>query len=261
MTYETARWGYTFDDLPKRKITRAGKTEYVLDKSTDDIGRELNQKYGATRRAEQKAVASQVQAEPVKLEKAVVSAGETASKIRAQLPDGGSEQDTEPQDLLAVNDYVVSVKYERSAAPLSLVLFILLIRNRFALGGQPFAVLFCIGAAPNNDDSSDSITTKSIVGEVYNFVAPSLKDKESGCSNCKAQEEEGVEVTGQVVLTNALLTRYKQQVIHSNASNSNQVLESIEPEAVKDFLRNNLHWRIVGVSNYTDLYEEKRVLC
>lgn len=121
MTYETAKWGYTFDDLPKRKITRAGKTEYVLDKSTDDISRELNQKYGATRRAEQKAVVSQVQAEPVKLEKAVVSAGEIALKIQAQLADGGLGQDTEPQDLLAVNDYVATVKYERSTAPLSLV--------------------------------------------------------------------------------------------------------------------------------------------
>lgn len=137
----------------------------------------------------------------------------------------------------------------------------MLMGNRFALGGQPFAVLFCIGAAPNNDDDSNSITTKSIVGEVYNFVAPSFEGKEGGCSNCKAQEKERVEVTGQVVLTNALLTRYKQQIIHSNASNSNQVLESVEPEAVKDFLRHNLHWRVVGVSIYTDRYKEKRVLC
>jgi tyrosinase len=133
------------------------------------------------------------------------------------------------------------------------------VASRFALQGMPFTIHVLIGKAPENDTPMDAVEYKNVVGQVFNFVAPLEYDinnnndngdttTSGGCVNCKKQAEEKSESTGQVVLTNALITRYKQQIIHENRDDASQILASMEPADVIGFLKKNLHWRITGVS-------------
>ena len=86
---------------------------------------------------------------------------------------------------------------------------------------------------------------------MYNFVSPlpaTGQSSEGGCANCVSQAEEKKLVTGQVVLTNALLTRHKQKVLHPNETGENEILASMRPEDVAPFLKANMHWRVTTVS-------------
>ncbi len=80
------------------------------------------------------------------------------------------------------------------------------------------------------------------------------------CENCAKQAREHLKVTGQVPLTNALLTRYKQQIPHETESGEKMILRGMAPEQVVPFLREQFHWRVTDVSfapnsrfNYTSL--------
>lgn len=90
----------------------------------------------------------------------------------------------------------------------------------------------------------------TLVGEVHNFTSRS-----SDCPNCANQEEERVLATGRVTLTNALITRWKNQVVHSPQDNIAQgatVLNSMKPEDVVKFLTGNLHWRVTSAGGLVD---------
>ena len=108
-----------------------------------------------------------------------------------------------------------------------------------------------IGEVPNPQLGSSPKDFSTQVGEVYNFVSPTrrLDNGEVSCPNCDSQEEEGTEMTASIVLTNSLLTRYKQKLVHTSPSNSQQILESMSQEHVTAFLKEHFHWRVLGVSN------------
>ena len=121
---------------------------------------------------------------------------------------------------------------------------------RFALEGSPFTVHAFIGKPPANSTPLDGIEYKYEVGQIFNFVSPLKMDNAEGdgCGSCQEQAEAKMESTGQVVLTNALITRYKQQVIHENAENTDQLLRSMDPTDVIPFLKRHLHWQVSRVS-------------
>lgn len=126
------------------------------------------------------------------------------------------------------------------------------INFRFALDGMPFTINILIGKAPRDETSLDAVEYKSLVGQIFSFVAPLEMNEQgvlsSGCVNCKAQAQDGAECTGEVVLTNALITRYKQKIVHDGPEGATQVLASMNPPDVAAFLKDNLNWQITGVS-------------
>lgn len=124
------------------------------------------------------------------------------------------------------------------------------ISSRFALEGSPFTVHAFIGQPPANSTPFDAIEYKHEVGQIFNFVSPLKTDdgEGGGCGNCREQAEAKKESTGQIVLTNALTTRYKQQVIHENAEDADQLLRSMNPTDVIPFLKRHLHWQVSRVS-------------
>jgi len=85
------------------------------------------------------------------------------------------------------------------------------------------------------------------VGEIYAFVDPVEFDK-GGCENCAKQKRERLKTTGQIPLTNVLLTRFKQQIPHDTESGGIAVLASMNPEDVISFLKTQFHWRVTDVS-------------
>jgi hypothetical protein len=90
--------------------------------------------------------------------------------------------------------------------------------------------------------------TPSLVGDIYNFVSPLPPNSEdAGCANCKKQKAEGHLVTGQIFLSNPLITRWKQAIRHPTGDGENEILRSMRVEDVAPFLKVNLHWRVVTV--------------
>lgn len=99
----------------------------------------------------------------------------------------------------------------------------------------------------------------SLVGQVYTFSSPADQqgtDADVGCANCRVQEAAEVESSGTVVLTNALITRWKNQLVHTprqRFSDGNggeevpRVLASMEPQDVVPFLRTNFRWRVTSL--------------
>jgi tyrosinase len=85
------------------------------------------------------------------------------------------------------------------------------------------------------------------VGEIYNFSDP-VEFGERGCENCQKNARERLKATGQVPLTNALLTRFKQQIPHESEDGEISILKSMAPEDVVPFLQKNFHWRVTDVS-------------
>jgi tyrosinase len=118
--------------------------------------------------------------------------------------------------------------------------------DRYALGGNAFTIRVFIGNVPEGHNATVSQALTQ-VGEIYNFSDPIELDK-PGCANCKKNHENKLKTTGQVPLTNALLTRYKQQIPHETESGEITLLGGMEPEQVVPFLKKNFHWRITDVS-------------
>ena len=123
--------------------------------------------------------------------------------------------------------------------------------DRYALGGYPFTIRFFIGAVPDGHKSVVSQATTQ-VGEIYNFSDPVEMDK-PGCENCKKNMVEQLKTTGQVPLTNALLTRFKQHILHETDDGQHVVLKSMAPEDVVPFLKHTFHWRVTDVSLHIQL--------
>ncbi|KZT39063.1 Di-copper centre-containing protein [Sistotremastrum suecicum HHB10207 ss-3] len=109
-------------------------------------------------------------------------------------------------DVLDKEDYVVNVEYER-----------------FALGGEPFVIHILIG---NNK-----------VGQVSNFSSPPA---ESGCANCEVQQQARVVSTGQVPITDPLLSAVSDERI---------ALYDLGPDSIGHYLKhgNNLNWKVTKI--------------
>ena len=69
----------------------------------------------------------------------------------------------------------------------------------------------------------------------------------SGCENCRKQQNDRARSTGRVILTNALITRFKQQVPHESEGDGPRTLASMKPEDVVPFLKANFHWRVTSM--------------
>ena len=74
----------------------------------------------------------------------------------------------------------------------------------------------------------------------------------SGCQNCRTQQQDRAESTGQVVLTNALITRFKNQIPHEPEGDGPRTLASMKPEDVVPFLKANFHWRVTSMGTLVE---------
>jgi tyrosinase len=79
------------------------------------------------------------------------------------------------------------------------------------------------------------------VGSVYTFSSSlELRDTATQCGNCLAQKKQGILSTAQVPITSALLSHARNPDIPA--------LNSLEPEAVENYLVEHLTWRAVAVN-------------
>ena len=117
--------------------------------------------------------------------------------------------------------------------------------QRFAIGGNPYAIRIFLGDVPDQDAPLLFEETPTQVGLVYNFSGPitSRGVGAEGCANCETQQAEGALNSGQVILTDYLvenITKRRQQ--------RGLTLQSLTCDEVVDYLKTNLHWRITDVS-------------
>ncbi|KAF7557568.1 hypothetical protein G7Z17_g592 [Cylindrodendrum hubeiense] len=120
--------------------------------------------------------------------------------------------------------------------------------NKMELKGKMFTVHIFIGDVPG---APPFIGDNSSLGQVFNFSAAADTGLNApGCGNCRKQEEDKTKVTGRVVLTNALITYYKQHV--NPREGTANYLESMEPEHVVPFLKRNLEWRVTCLNEIVD---------
>ena len=88
----------------------------------------------------------------------------------------------------------------------------------------------------------------SLVGQIMSFSSEVPASNTRGCQNCRRQQNEKMISTGRVVLTNALITRWKHQIKHTpHLTGGETVLRGIEPDKVIPFLKENLHWRVTSM--------------
>lgn len=153
---------------------------------------------------------------------------------------------------------MLSTSYMRSEsfpcrAPLTHAV-ILIAHFRFALNGNPFTTHIFVGKVPDQLPY-DFQETGTLVGEVVNFSTEpdSMGNSPAGCQNCRAQQQHRAESSGRVVLTNALITRWKNQIEHEpEDGDSPSVLHSMHPADVVKFLRGNLYWRVTSMGRLLD---------
>ena len=112
--------------------------------------------------------------------------------------------------------------------------------DRFALGGDPYTVHVILGEPPAYSQYRGT-TRNNVIGSVYTFSSPATllgRSEKEGCLNCKRKLKNGAKSTGQVVLTNALLT-----CMNGNHPSGVQ-LHSLRKYELIGALRENLHWRV-----------------
>ena len=109
------------------------------------------------------------------------------------------------------------------------------------MGGEPCSIHLFIGDVPARPPYTFSDVTTQ-VGMVFNFVSRLPEDGEDGCANCVRQADAEAKSTDGIILTNALITRQKQKVLHS--ADPEDYLKSMAPEDVSVFLKKHFHWRV-----------------
>ncbi|KAH6990001.1 common central domain of tyrosinase-domain-containing protein [Ilyonectria destructans] len=218
---EVTPLGYTYPGLEKWEYTAADGS-YDKARHIEELTKTLNYNYNASWAAAEK---SELTADPGQMDGVgLMSLGALVEAV-----------DQEPKDLL-IDDYVVNVVYEK-----------------FALGGRMFIVHIFIGEVPAEPPytTQDPNVTNYLVGEVINLSAEIPEDESTpGCGSCRNQEMDRAKATGRVILTNALITRWKNEIPHNKAPH---VLQSMEREDVVNFLKANLHWRVTSLGQPVDL--------
>ena len=126
-------------------------------------------------------------------------------------------------------------------------------RSRFALGGTSFTIHIFIGKVPDQLPYSFQ-EPGTQVGEVFNFSTEpgSIGNSPAGCQNCRDQQHDHTKSTGRVILTNALITRFKNQVPHEPDDGGPRVLAGMDPHHVVPFLKSNFHWRVTSMGVLLD---------
>ncbi|KAK3320228.1 hypothetical protein B0T19DRAFT_479192 [Cercophora scortea] len=126
--------------------------------------------------------------------------------------------------------------------------------DRYALGGDPYTILFFLGAAPDGEattQAAGSVNTLLAqptwrhVGSVYNFSMPLDPTGEGDvtvqhCANCAKQHNDGVLSTAQIPLTIPLY----------NAAIDDEVkgISNLSPDEVEPYLASQLSWVAVSMS-------------
>ncbi|KAK4691376.1 hypothetical protein P7C71_g5612, partial [Lecanoromycetidae sp. Uapishka_2] len=146
-----------------------------------------------------------------------------------------AEAKRDPMDL-EIDDYVVNVIYEK-----------------FALNGTSFTIHIFVGKVPDQLPYTFQAPGTQ-VGEVFNFSTEpgSMGNSPEGCQNCRNQQHDHTKSTGRVILTNALITRFKNQVPHVPVGDGPRTLASMKPEDVVPFLKANFHWRVTSMGALVD---------
>ncbi|KAK0749661.1 common central domain of tyrosinase-domain-containing protein [Schizothecium vesticola] len=212
--------GYTYPILDKQPFIVNGV--YQRDLHIGAINGELNTKYNTAREAAAKAALT---ADPGR-------SGPRLMKLSALMAVAPNPETALDQ---TVNDYAVNVVYEK-----------------MGFGGQPFTVNIFIGKVPTAIPFDFHDEEGSLVGQVYNFTSPD--EGEVRCENCAGQAIQNTLATGRVVLTNSLITRWKDALTHTPDPGvaGPTVLASMEPTDVVPFLATNLHWRITAANGLVD---------
>ncbi|KAK0713932.1 hypothetical protein B0T26DRAFT_678207 [Lasiosphaeria miniovina] len=135
------------------------------------------------------------------------------------------------------DDYAVNVAY-----------------GKMALGGRQFTVYIFVGKVPSTLPYDVHGPKGSLVGQVVSFtsLATEAGGGGQGCTKCTQQAVDRTQATGRVVLTNGLITRWKQQLVHTPRSSTSSsggspppaALASMSPVDLVHFLEANLHWRV-----------------
>ncbi|KAF2004872.1 Di-copper centre-containing protein [Amniculicola lignicola CBS 123094] len=207
--------GYTYSGLEKWMYTKSDGS-YDGERHIKALNVRLNQDYNSARSAAEK---SELTADPGQEGPRLMSMA--ALQVEAKKA---------PIDLIGIDDYVINLIYEK-----------------FALGGAGYSIHFFIGKVPSQTPYVyDNLSTQ--VGEVVNFSAEprNLGITPTGCENCEAQLNDHTQSSGRLILSNALITRWKNQVDHEPEGDGPRILESMRPEHVVKFLKHNLHWRVTS---------------
>ncbi|KAF7537431.1 hypothetical protein G7054_g3742 [Neopestalotiopsis clavispora] len=211
---EVTALGYTYPELEKWQYKSPDGT-WNKELHLQTLKEYLNRNYNSSWSAAEK---SELTADP----------GQTDGLQLASL--SALTVHKEPIDLIGVDDYVINVIYEK-----------------FALKGKQFTIHVFVGHVPEQVPYTFQ-EPGTQVGQVINFSmeAPPSDDAD-GCGNCAKQAASHSEATGRVVLTNALITRWKNQIEHVPADPSGpSVLGGMDPENVVKFLKHHLHWRVTS---------------
>lgn len=222
---ETAPLGYTYPELQKwNHLDSQGK--YNATEHKKKLTKYLNHQYNSAARA---AVKARLTADPHDSD---------SSKPNLQQLHLTTLNPTPAEDIIGFPDYAANVVY-----------------NRFALSGRPYTISIFIGRVPTTVPYTFSDPEGSLVGQVYTFSSPADRlgtSSEVGCTNCRSQEASKILSSGTVVLTNALITRWKNALVHtprerfSDDPEIPRVLASMEPEDVIPFLKTELRWRVTS---------------
>lgn len=202
--------GYTYAGLEKWKFLQDDGASYNKAAHIEALTKSLNFDYNSAWTAAEKSALTK-------------DPGEANGVGLMSLPALQAATKQEIMDL-EVYDYVVNVVYEK-----------------FALGGNGFVIHIFVGDVP----ASAPYTFEGgwQVGQVFNFSTEpgDLGASEAGCGNCQNQQLIGAQSSGRVVLTNALITRWKNQIEHRSTGDK---MASMEPRDVVPFLKRNLSWRV-----------------
>ena len=114
----------------------------------------------------------------------------------------------------------------------------------YALGGDPYTILFHIGEVPEIEISARTTAPTQhlrFVGSVYNFSTPLIgTDGQRVCENCDEQAAAGSLSSAQIPLTK---TMYDYA-----ADKSILELSHTDPDRVEEYLKEHLHWVVTTVS-------------
>ena len=236
---EVTALGYTYPGLEKWKYTKPDGS-YDQKRHIDFLNHKLNVDYNSAWAAAEKA---ELTADPNQPDGVGLMSLSSLQNVIKK----------DPIDLIGVDDYVVNVIYEKYCSNINL-LSGLANPNRFALNGIKFTIHIFIGKVPDELPYSFQ-EPGSQVGVVVNFSTEpgSMGNSSDGCPNCRAQQEDHTESTGRVILTNALITRWKNQVQHEPEGDGPQTLASMNPADVVKFLTYNLHWRVTSMGTSVEV--------
>ncbi|RWA09877.1 hypothetical protein EKO27_g5246 [Xylaria grammica] len=108
-----------------------------------------------------------------------------------------------------------------------------IIYDRYALNGRSYTIQFWL-----RGDTGDRSSDGNLVGQVYSFAGLAPVSAESGsCANCGSQRDNKVLSRAQVPLTVPIAVLA--------LGGSHMGIRSAEQQAVRAYLKHNLHWKFV----------------